>query len=155
MRPVAVRPAYPPKNEFWVFLCRCGKEYITARRAVADGSSGSCGYGNIAAIVARNTKHGKATRSEKSRLYKAWVGMRARCRNANHAMFANYGGRGISVCARWDDFAVFCSDVGERPLGHSLDRINNDGNYEPGNVRWATAKQQANNRRAPLRGKKP
>jgi hypothetical protein len=74
--------------------------------------------------------------------------MRCRCRNPNQARFADYGGRGITVCERWRDFAAFVADVGMPPgPGYSLDRIDNDGNYEPGNVRWATSKEQARNSR--------
>lgn len=76
-----------------------------------------------------------------------------RCQNPNHHAYARYGGRGIQVCAEWrKDFAAFLRDVGHRPSPDlSLDRINNDGNYEPGNVRWATRQQQANNRRTSRR----
>lgn len=78
--------------------------------------------------------------------YKAWEHMKARCSNPMHPKYKNYGGRGIEVCDRWQDFVKFWIDVGPRPSKeHSLDRINNDGNYEPGNVRWATRKQQMNN----------
>lgn len=77
-----------------------------------------------------------------------WVGMLGRCNKPAHISFPRYGGRGIKVCQRWaDSFEAFCADIGERPQGMSLDRWpNNDGNYEPGNVRWATAKEQANGR---------
>lgn len=77
-------------------------------------------------------------------LYESWLAMRQRCLNARHHAYGRYGGRGISICARWDDFATFVADMGPRPSEkHSVDRINNDGNYEPGNCRWATAAEQS------------
>jgi hypothetical protein len=84
-------------------------------------------------------------------LYGIWTGMRQRCNNPNDARFKNYGGRGITVCARWNSFRNFVLDVGARPRDHSLDRINNDLGYFPENVRWATSSQQAVNKRKPIR----
>lgn len=81
-------------------------------------------------------------------LYQAYQGMLRRCYRPSHHKYPSYGGRGITVCQRWrDDFWAFVADVGERPEGCSLDRVDNDGTYEPGNVRWATDVEQANNRR--------
>lgn len=80
--------------------------------------------------------------------YAAWLNMRNRCNNPNYEHFADYGGRGITVCAQWDDFRVFLADVGLRPSSElTLDRIKTDGDYEPDNVRWATREMQAQNRR--------
>ena len=90
-----------------------------------------------------------------SRTYNSWLGMKQRCLNSNNNSFKNYGGRGIAICDRWlNSFLAFLEDEGEAPPGLSLDRIDNDGNYEPGNCRWATPKQQRNNRRALSRGQK-
>lgn len=78
----------------------------------------------------------------------SWDAMRARCTNVNHEFYSSYGGRGISICGRWENFDNFLADMGPRPSPtHSLDRKDNDGNYEPGNCRWATKKEQMDNRR--------
>jgi hypothetical protein len=86
-------------------------------------------------------------RNERRRLRSVWRHMKVRCNNQKHPSYPNYGGRGIKVCARWRDFEAFVSDVGAVPAGHSLDRVDNDHGYEPGNVRWATPTQQLRNTR--------
>ena len=88
-------------------------------------------------------RHGKT----KTKTWYAWVNMRIRCFNKNGSNYKHYGGRGITVCDRWMKFENFYADMGDKPVGMSLDRINNDGNYEPGNCRWSTGSTQQNNKR--------
>ena len=108
----------------------------------------SCGCYKDEVQRARLLKHGEAVVTKRTPEYRAWMSMHNRCLQPTYHAFKHYGGRGIRICDRWmHDFAAFLADVGRRPPGTSLDRINVDGNYEPGNVRWATPKEQVQNQR--------
>ena len=128
-----------------VYLCRCACGYEGARVGgnLRSGISKSCGCYKRELIHAAKYRHG---RNASDRTYNAWVSMNTRCSNPNNHHFHNYGGRGIRVCERWARFENFLSDMGEVSAGLSLDRINNDGNYEPANCRWATAQEQVLNK---------
>lgn len=98
----------------------------------------------------KNTRHGHA--SPATPTYGSWAAMHNRCRNKSHVGWNTYGGRGISVCEGWGSFEKFLEDMGERPEGHTLDRIDSDGNYEPDNCRWADPRTQRMNRKSGVRG---
>lgn len=98
--------------------------------------------------------HSHAKRGERSRTYQTWLNMMERCNNPRHTAYEYYGGRGISVCDRWRSFSLFLEDMGERPDGKTIDRLNNDMGYTPLNCRWATPAEQQLNRRQPKSLKK-
>lgn len=129
------------------YMCHCGKSFEALVANVASGKTKSCGcLSSRKRIGQQSITHG----ASKTRVYRIWLGMIRRCSDIKHNRYADYGGRGISVCDRWlESFSNFLIDMGHPPSDkHSLDRYpNNDGNYQPDNCRWATASQQARNTR--------
>lgn len=127
----------------WRFRCDCGVEVERVRATVVGGNTKSCGCLRREVVIAKNTNHGLVGHS----LYQRWAGMIQRCTNPNHVGWLNYGGRGIKVCDRWlGSFESFLADMGECPSGeHSIEREDSDGNYEPGNCKWATSAEQSRN----------
>lgn len=135
----------------WLCKCKCGKTIESTTQNLTTGNTTSCGCEHSRLAAAAQYKHGMA----QSRLYAVWNVMIGRCYNTKCKRYKDYGGRGIKVCDRWrfgengkTGFECFYEDIGERiAKGYSIDRINNDGDYEPGNIRWATQKEQMNNTR--------
>lgn len=133
---------------YWKCRCDCGRTTIVRSEQLRSGHTRSCGCLGRDKVIERSTKHGHCVGQTKTPEYQAWSKAIDRCRNPRTTGFENYGGRGIAVCSRWlNSFEDFLADMGPRPRRHSLDRINNDGDYEPANCRWATRKVQANNTR--------
>lgn len=133
----------------WSVACECGVVGEVRGTSLRDGSSQSCGCLRHDLLSARKRTHGHTVGRLRTTEYAIWSGMIQRCHYPYSPAYADYGGRGIVVCARWrESFAAFLADVGPRPRGRSLDRFpDQNGNYEPSNVRWATPIEQGNNRR--------
>jgi hypothetical protein len=126
----------PDRGAMWWVQCECGTKKVVRAQALKSGATKTCGH--------TKERHGHAY----STTYQAWAAMITRCTNRKQAGWSRYGGRGISVCEQWmKSFSTFLRDMGERPPGRSLDRIDNSGNYEPRNCRWATRAEQNRNTR--------
>lgn len=158
-RLLVLRPSLPvfmsgKLRPAWKCLCDCGKTAICLGESLRTNHTKSCGCLHLEKNRTNNLLHGHNRVGKRSPEYKSWDAMTQRTSNPNFIDYKNYGGRGIAVCERWRKFENFLADMGARPDGMSLDRINNDGNYEPGNCRWATRMQQRQNARPMRRGYK-
>ena len=130
-------------SAIWKCKCECGTEKSIDGQALRKGLTQSCGCLGAERRLQANTRHGMYGTTE----YRIWADMLQRCNNPKQESYEGYGARGISVCKAWHEFSSFYADMGERPEGKTLDRIDNEGNYEPSNCRWSTGSEQAFNQR--------
>lgn len=137
-----------PAGALWRCVCECGGETVTTSLKLRSGHTTSCGCRKVEACSRMNRKHGMANRTP---TYRSWKEMRQRCLNPNSDKAKWYGARGIRVCERWNSYENFLADMGERPAGKTLDRIDPDKGYAPDNCRWATPKEQAETNRGLFR----
>ena len=122
-------------------VCSCGTERRVLFDNIRSGKSTSCG------CLSRKSEHSRSNGGKPTPTYVSWQSMRTRCLNPKSSDYPNYGGRGITITPDWDSYEKFLADMGERPVGTTLDRIDVLGSYEPGNCRWASAKLQRANQR--------
>ncbi len=139
----------PRGNQIYRCKCECGNEKISKGIAIRLGTSRQCKSCSYNQLSKSKKKHDM----RHTRIYRIWTGMLSRCNNEKEISYKNYGARGIKVCERWFKFENFLEDMGECPIGYQIDRTNNDGNYEPGNCKWVTPKENANNTRRSKKNK--
>lgn len=136
------------KHVVWKFLCDCGNEHFAMASEVKNGRTRSCGCLVSEVVSAIRTSHGATVNYTPTPTYVVWQSMIRRCHAPAHKSFKDYGGRGIFVCERWHDFENFLQDMGEKPKGLSLDRIDNNKGYSPDNCSWRSMKEQSRNKRS-------
>lgn len=128
----------------WLFICDCGNNFEANGYYVRSGKVKDCPSCAAGRVRIASVKHGLSNTAE----FSTWTDIQTRCYNKNAKAYSSYGGRGIKVCVRWlESFDNFINDMGNRPANKSIDRIDNDGNYEPSNCHWATVSQQQRNKR--------
>jgi len=140
---VTGNPVRLKRRTLYECVCTCGTTKLVSADHLARGDSTSCGCAYRGRSYRTVENHGKRD----TRTYKSWCSMIGRCFNPKDRSYPNYGGRGITVCERWLSFSNFIADMGDRPIAHSLDRIDNEKGYVPGNCKWATRTEQNRNSR--------